>query len=206
MRINIYTPGLFITVTAILFFLLTGCTVNDNKKTINSEPTQKTQTNKPVETLNPSISPHKQGLDNKTNSPKYEIVHEIKGVRFDKGVNYYVLIPKVDLSKNNFQNDIKIITKKMVEEKGKKISIDFFDTNEALELDYKLYGDMSLDRTTTKSENEIMAEHCIADFSGDLTTGLYLNSLSFFPSATDDDKEVEKYIQTIEFNPNDYNP
>lgn len=182
--------------------LFSGCTIQNT----NTEPIQEAQTSKPLETVKPSNTPKNQVSDGKTSMPKYEIVYELKGKRFDKGVNYYVLIPKVDLSNNNYQEDIKIIIKKIVEEKGSKISIDFFDTKEALELLYKLYGDMSLGRTATKEENEMLAEHAIAGFSGKLTTDIYLNSLYFFPSATVDNKKMGKYVDTMEFNPNDYNP
>lgn len=62
---------------------------------------------------------------------------------------------------------------------------------------------MSLGRATTKDENNLQAPHYIAAFDGELKTGLYPNTLSFFPSSNDN-KTIEKYEGMVEFNPADY--
>jgi len=60
---------------------------------------------------------------------------------------------------------------------------------------------LSLDRNTTKEENEFLAVHHIAAYSGDLSTGLYNNTLYFFPNTDSQNKEVGKYVSTEEYNP-----
>lgn len=132
-------------------------------------------------------------------TPKYQIVYELSNKRYDGGKNYYVLIDPVDLSSDSFKNDIKTIAKKIVTEKGKKISIEIHDKKTTLDLSYKQYGDMSLGRVLNQSELDERAIHLIADFSGDLETNIYLNSLSFFPGAFEDNTKVGKYLETIEF-------
>ncbi len=51
-----------------------------------------------------------------TRLPKYEIVYELKGKRYDGGVNYYVLIDPVNLTNDSFKNDVKAITKQIVKD------------------------------------------------------------------------------------------
>lgn len=69
---------------------------------------------------------------------------------------------------------------------------------ESLELNYKLYGDLSLDRNITQDENEFLAIHHIAAFSGDLSTGLYNNTLYFFPNTDSNNKTVGEFVSIEE--------
>ena len=133
--------------------------------------------------------------------PKYEVAHEVTQQRYDKGVVYYILINPIDLSSSTFKDGIKSIVKKMVEEKGGKISIHVYDKKTALETGYKQYGDMSLDRPLTKQENDEASIHNVGIFSGELKTGAYLNTLMFFPATFTDNPKVGKYVETVEFNP-----
>ena len=132
-------------------------------------------------------------------TPKYQILYELSNKRYDGGKNYYVLIDPVDLSSDSFKNDIKTIAKKIVAKKDNKISIEIHDKKATLDLSYKQYGDMSLGRVLNQSELDERAIHLIADYSGDLETNIYLNSLSFFPGAFEDNAKVGKYLETIEF-------
>lgn len=132
-------------------------------------------------------------------TPKYQIMYELLNKRYDGGKNYYVLIDPVDLSSDSFKNDIKNIAKKIVTEKGNKISIEIHDKKTTLDLSYKQYGDMSLGRVLNQSELDERAIHLIADFSGNLETNIYLNSLSFFPGAFEDNTKIGRYLETIEF-------
>mgnify|MGYP001591345051 FL=1 len=132
-------------------------------------------------------------------TPKYQIVYELSNKRYDGGKNYYVLIDPVNLSSDSFKNDIKTIAKKIVTENGNKISIEIHDKKTTLDLSYKQYGNMSLGRVLNQSELDERAIHLIADFSGDLETNIYLNSLSFFPGAFENNTKVGKYLETIEF-------
>jgi hypothetical protein len=130
----------------------------------------------------------------------YEIIYTLSDKRFDKGINYYVLLDPVDLANSTFQDEIKLIVDELVRLNGDKVSIDFYDNREVLELDYKLYGDLSLERNTTEDENELLARHHIAGFSGDLSTGLFLNTLYFFPNTDSSHPEVGSFVTTIEYN------
>ncbi len=135
------------------------------------------------------------------NNPNFKIIYTITNKRFDGGVNYYVLIDPVDLSNDSFKEDIKAIVKQMVEKKGPNISIELHDKIESLQISYKQYGDLSLGRPRTNAEEKLMAIHYIAGYQGNLETGLYYNTLWYFPINT----EVNtKYSGNEEFNPEEY--
>lgn len=134
--------------------------------------------------------------------PKYEIAYELKNKRYDSGANYYVLINSVNLANDNFKNDIKEITKQITKEKGSKISIDFVDNKEILDLEYKShYGSNTLGRILSKEETDKIGLHLIATFDGNMQTGIYPNTLMFFPATFKDNSKVGKYLETTEFNP-----
>ena len=71
----------------------------------------------------------------------------------------------------------------------------------ALELSYKLYGDLSLNRSLTQKEKQLEAINHWAGYSGALKTGLFLNTLYFFPDADSTNQRVGKYVKTMEYNP-----
>lgn len=131
--------------------------------------------------------------------PKYQIVHELANVRYDGGKNYYVLMEPADLKTDSFKEDVKKIVKKIVSEKGGKISIEIHDKKESLTVSYKQYDDKTLGRVRTKAEGEELALHYIASYSGQLEVDTYLNTLYFFPGAFADTPKVGKYVETIEF-------
>lgn len=125
--------------------------------------------------------------------------------RFDKAPSYYVLVSPMDYSNADFKIDVKVLVKKIVQEKGMKVSINIFDNEEALDLYYKSqYGTNSLGRILDKNELNLLASHNIASFDGELDTYIYPNSLSFFPSSNKDNKINGKYFEIVEFNPLDY--
>ena len=69
----------------------------------------------------------------------------------------------------------------IVKTKGEKISIYFVNNKDTLDLIYKsYYGNNTLGRILTKTEMDRVAEDLIAEFSGQLKTDIYLNTLSFF--------------------------
>jgi hypothetical protein len=134
--------------------------------------------------------------------PNYEIAYELKNKRYDGGVNYYVSVPSINLSNDNFKNDIKTIVKQIVKDKGSKISIDFVDNKEVLDLEYKShYGANTLGRILSKEETDKIGLHLIATFDGNMQTGIYPNTLMFFPATSKDNSKAGKYLETIEFNP-----
>lgn len=134
--------------------------------------------------------------------PKYEIAYQVEGKRYDGGINYYVLIDPVDLTNDSFKNDIKNITRQIVKDKGLKISVDFVDNKNVLDLEYKShYGSNTLGRILTKAEMDELGQHLVAVFSGELEIDEPKNSLLFFPSASRDTLRVGKYVDHMEFNP-----
>lgn len=137
--------------------------------------------------------------------PKYEIGYEIDKYH-DGVISYFILIDPVNLSNDNFKTDIKNIVNKIVKEKGSKIFIDFVDNKNILDLEYKShYGSNTLGRILTKDEMDKLGLHLIASFTGEFKSGSYLNSLSFFPATFKDNPKVGKYVESIEFNPNNLN-
>ncbi|MFZ3373154.1 MAG: hypothetical protein WA131_09055 [Desulfitobacteriaceae bacterium] len=134
--------------------------------------------------------------------PQYEIIKTITQKRYDGGKTFYVLTNQLDLSNDSFENVIKAITTDLVNKNDAKISIEFHDKKESLDISFKQYGDLSLGRQRTEEENNLVALHYIATFQGEMKNGKYFNTLSFFPLATDN-KTVEKYVGSIEFNPSE---
>lgn len=165
--------------------------------TLSKSTTRKTE----FPTSKPSLSNQTAQTKSETPNPelKYEIVYTLSNIRYDNGVAYYVLIDPVDLSNDNFKNQIKTLIKKIVLEKGKKINIDICDNKEALEVVYQRYGTMTL--TPNQSQLDLLGNHLVATFSGELKTTTYLNTLDFFPATFKDNSAVGKYVETIEFNP-----
>jgi len=133
----------------------------------------------------------------------YQIVYEVSNKRYDGGKNFFVLVDRIDLSNLDFKNSIKEIITEIVKNKGEKISIYFVNNKEILDLIYKShYGNNSLGRVLTKVEMDKVGESLIAQFSGQLETDVYFNTLSFFPGTFTDNSNVGKYVETVEYNPN----
>lgn len=139
---------------------------------------------------------------------EYEIIYTLNHLRYDDGITYYVLINSIDLSDDTFKDNIKKIIGKIVEEKGKKISIEIFDKRDSLENGYKdskFDEAMDLEEWANWFTDEIindLAIHSIATYDGELEAGLYLNTLYFFIySDYIENTIVDKYAETIEFNP-----
>ena len=155
----------------------------------------------------PSKALRRQNLDSAVKgiehvkATKYTIIHTITTQRYDGGVTYYVLIDPIDLKNDKFKDNIKSIIRDIVKKKGGKITIEFHDKIESLNISYKQYGDMSLKRPRNQREEEIEAVHFIAAFSGQLKTYAYFNTLDFFTVAFSDHPIVGKYGEQIEFNP-----
>ena len=109
----------------------------------------------------------------------FETIHVIKNKRFDKGVNIYVLVDPKNYALEESQQQIKSIINRIVSQNGKKTSIDFFDEKDALELHYQKW--VTLQYKPTATENNLIVDHHVAGFSGDLSTAPYLNTLYFYP-------------------------
>lgn len=170
--------------------------------TISTTPTPTTAQNlSPQPTLQAKKEDNKNTQSNNsesTGTPKYDILFSTS-TRYDGGKNYYILIDPINLSSNSFENDVIAIIKKIISEKGNKTSVEIYDNKDVLVLSYRQYGDMSLGRVLSKNELDQRAPHLIVSYDGDLETGQYLNTLSFFPGAFTDNQQVGKLVKTIEF-------
>lgn len=134
---------------------------------------------------------------------KYEIQEDLTTViRYDKAPSYFVLIDKVNLKNDSFVTEIERVINKIVSEKGGKITIDFFDDKKALELYYNSNYGINIGKLLNKSENNLLAQHSIAYFSGENSADMHYNTLYIFPAASKDNPNVGKYVKTKEFNPN----
>ena len=70
-----------------------------------------------------------------------------------------------------------------------------------MENDYK---DTEKSNTAVSTDPEFLKDielHLIAYYDGDLSAGLYLNTLQFFPAYYEDNPVIEKYLEILEFNP-----
>jgi hypothetical protein len=146
--------------------------------------------------INPTNGPTKEP-DNKI--PEYKILYETTK-RYDGGIDYYVLINKVDLKNSAFKKDIKSIIDELVEKKGKKISIEFHDNKRSLDISYRQFGQMK-GFPKTEEEKKLMAKSFIAVYAGDMEVGIFLNTLMYFPGALKSNPEVGKYVEIISYNP-----
>jgi hypothetical protein len=212
---NNTTKGFTIIGVIILAVLIYGGDKSENKQAPNKEkvvaetnqPQQPTE-EKAVAQETKTEAPQVNTAENNQSAqiakqpeikiPKYEIVYEVTGKRYDGAKIYYVLIDPINLKDDSFKNDIKTIIKKITEEKGAKISIDIFDKKTVLE---SSYNEASTQKIPSAKENIEAETHYIAMFSGELKTNIYPNTLSFFGSTFTDNKTVGKYVETIEFNP-----
>jgi len=197
-------------ITLFIFFgLIVISSLADNNDSTNQPitPTQQKQEEQ-AEVKNEPItqeSENKESVQTNEEVKKldYQIVYELSDKRYDGGKNFYVLVDKIDLSSADFKNDIKKMVDKIVKTKGGKIGIDFVNNKETLDLIYKShYGSNTLGRILTKAEIDKVGESLVAQFSGQLETDIYLNTLSFFPGTFTDNPKVGKYVETIEYNPN----
>ena len=134
---------------------------------------------------------------------KYEIQEDLTTViRYNKAPSYFVLIDKVNLKNDSFVTEIERVINKIVSEKGGKITIDFFDDKKALELYYNSNYGINIGKLLNKSENNLLAQHSIASFSGENSADMHYNTLYIFPAASKDTPNIGKYVKIKEFNPN----
>lgn len=165
-------------------------------KNDNAQTDQPAQSNSNAQQANNTVKaePEKTTIS-------YKITQTVTGKRYDGGIIYYVVIDPVDLSSEAFKNNIKDLTNKITKEKGGKISIEFFDSEVTSDVHYKEYVEMSLTPQETKDAQADMGIHYVASFSGELESGIYKNSLMFFPGTFKSNQTVGKYVDTIEYNP-----
>lgn len=142
----------------------------------------------------------------KSSKLSYKIIHEHHSIRVDGGISYFVFVSGVDLSNDAFKARIKSTVDDITAKKGKKISIEFFNNQDVLELYYNspyVTGKIpnSPDEDLSKKEHAKINSSLVASFDGQLSTGLYLNTLYFFPSAFDETPKIGKYVEEIEYDP-----
>lgn len=130
----------------------------------------------------------------------YDLMYSAR-TRFDGAQTYYILVPEQDLSNANFKKEIEKIIRDFVAEKGSKLSIEIHDNINSLEISYQQYGTKTLNRLRTAQEDKMQSRHYIASFSGELSSGIYYNTLYWFPGAFNNTPETGSYVDIIEFNP-----
>ena len=188
-------------VSYIVLFTIAGATVPKSAETSSSK-----EENKPKIVIKTEENTTEQEpATAKKEEPliKYEIQEDLTTViRYDKAPSYFVLIDKVNLKNNDFIAEIERVINKIVSEKGGKITIDFFDDKKALELYYNSNYGINIGKLLNKSENNLLAQHSIASFSGENSADMHYNTLYIFPAASKDNPNVGKYVKTKEFNPN----
>lgn len=133
--------------------------------------------------------------------PPYEIVHEYPDARFDGGAGFYVLVDPIATANSNFKSSIEALIGGVVEKKGASINVVVCDDRPALELAYQLYGPTMRPAPPNSSESAVLERHVVATFLGNLSSGTYLNTLTYFPNAFTSTPEIGQYVATIEFNP-----
>ena len=132
----------------------------------------------------------------------YHIIYELNGKRRD-GICYFVLINKINLSNDDFKDEIKLAIDEIVKKKGSKIDIDFLNDRKTLDLFYKShYGSGQLDRILTKNEMANVGLSLVATFYGEKDLMQYYNTLDFFGCSPKDNPKVGKYVGEFEYNPN----
>jgi hypothetical protein len=149
------------------------------------------------------ITTPRDGKSEEKANPKYnyKIMYEVKK-RFDGATSYYVLIDTVNVENEKFKDIVNFIVNDLVKKKGNKISVEIYDNKDALVLHYKLYGDISLGRVLNNEEYIFVGNHHVAGFSGELETGLFFNTLYFYPAANlKDNPMVGKFAGAVEYNP-----
>lgn len=198
--------GLFFGFATFILFIFFGIVSDSDKqlkriekKSISENENKKIiiQNNSKQEKI---ITPNIKKINEIKENLKYKIIYVLNNKRYDGGKIYYVLIEPINLNSDNFKTEIKTITKKIISERGKKISIEFHDNLESLNISYNYYGIGSLNRQKTNDENKILERHFIAMYDGELETNIYFNTLTFFPAAFKETLEVGKYVETLEFN------
>ena len=188
-------------VSYIVLFTIAGATVPKSAETSSSK-----EENKPkivIKTEENTTEQEPATAQKEEPLIKYEIQEDLTTViRYDKAPSYFVLIDKVNLKNDSFVNEIERVINKIVSEKGGKITIDFFDNKKALELYYNSNYGINIGKLLNKSENNLLAQHSIASFSGENSADMHYNTLYIFPAASKDNPNVGKYVKTKEFNPN----
>jgi len=198
------------TITLFIFFglIVIGSLADNDNSTNQSNTATPQKQEEQAEVKNEPITQESENkesvqINEEVKNLDYQIVYELSDKRYDGGKNFYVLVDKIDLSSADFKNDIKKMVDEIVKTKGGKIWIDFVNNRETLDLIYKShYGSNTLGRVLTKAEMDKVGESLVAQFSGQLETDIYLNTLSFFPGTFTDNPKVGKYVETIEYNPN----
>ena len=188
-------------VSYIVLFIIAGATVPKSAETSSSK-----EENKPkivIKTEENTTEQEPATAQKEEPLIKYEIQEDLTTViRYDKAPSYFVLIDKVNLKNDSFLTEIERVINKIVSEKGGKITIDFFDNKKALELYYNSNYGINIGKLLNKSENNLLAQHSIASFSGENSADMHYNTLYIFPAASKDNPNVGKYVKTKEFNPN----
>lgn len=186
--------GLMFGGAIVIFFILFGITAPPSSPDATTGPISENQKTEAQVEQTQSEPPAVV----KTSS--YQIIETSKE-RADKASVLYVLIDPVDVSNSSFEEKVKDVVRQVVAKQGGKVSVNLFDDRDALKLAYRQYGTQTLGRARNAEETALLERHYIASFDGQLQTGLYSNTLTFFPMAFTSSAVVGKYVDSGEFNP-----
>jgi hypothetical protein len=132
----------------------------------------------------------------------YEVVAIDSSLRNDDGFNIYVLIPSVDLTKNDYQARIENAIKEVAKKYGDKITVEIFDDKEALALHFDIWVTQDvLEAAVTPAQHDLLERHQIASYEGGLDSNPSTNSIILFPNSTNEVTEVSALSRHYEFKP-----
>ena len=117
--------------------------------------------------------------------------------RFDGAPSYLVLIKKVELNKGSITTAVQSTLSLIAKRSGRKFSARVFDSKIALDLYISKVGATTL---SAKEEN-LVAVHLLATYTGELSTNWAKYTLSYFPSASSKHPVVGKYVDTDLYEP-----
>jgi len=138
------------------------------------------------------------------NIPDYKVCHSYK-FRFDGGISYYVYVKGCDYKLKTYKEDIRAIVSDMVKKKGKKLSIEFFNSEETLNnAFFKYYNQVTKQENRLLTKKEIIdnEHHYIAMFSGGGGAEYgFNNRLDFYPCTGPDSLVTKQYMANEIYNP-----
>ncbi len=131
---------------------------------------------------------------------KYKIIYEDTKIRFDQCKTYFVLIDPVNLKNDHFKKGIIETVRVLAKQKGRQISIEFFDDRKVMQKYIKI---RQVHFTGEPPQPETVSEvrHHIARFEDYIGMGTWL---SFYPTLIENNNDYYlfgKYHDFYTYNP-----
>jgi hypothetical protein len=132
----------------------------------------------------------------------FEVVAADSSLRDDDGYYVYVLIPLIDLAKNDYQARVENVIREVAKKYGDKITVEIFDDKEALALQFKIWVTKEvLEAAVTPEQHDLLERHQIASYEGGLDSNPSTNSIILFPNSTNEVTGVSALSRHYEFKP-----